>query len=76
MVRWRQVIHYLSQPTQPNRRDPVLVEPTVDNSLAVGIDGAEDSWKDLVRKPVPHLELDPKASGAEVGQRHLSQDFG
>jgi hypothetical protein len=45
----------------------------MDDALVVGVDGTEDTRKDLEGQFVVHAQPDPEAAGAEVGQRHRTQ---
>src|SRR5581483_5146217 len=61
---------------QPRRRSPVTVKPAMDEPLTIGVNGAEYAGKDLVRKLVPDVHLDPETTRAEIGQRQRAKILG
>jgi len=75
-MRWFFVVDYISERLHPIRRAAVLIEPAVNDTLVVGIDGAEDPRKDLEGKPIPNPELNPETPGTEVIECNLPEVLG
>jgi len=51
-VGWLTISRELSESSQPTGGLAVLVEPAVNDSFVVGVNGTEDAWEDLKRQAV------------------------